>query len=128
MKWLIVVAGWVASVGAMAEDLLPKQLSGNISRPPRYVVSWSITVDSQQANGAINGKFTFEGRSCPFTDLAFTGSYRDGILKLSVPAANPDCGPWDLTLKRNTASGFEFDGTAIMDAVANSYTAFLKGK
>jgi len=116
-----------------ADDLLPKDLKGHISRAVAqggrpYVVSWSIAIESQEPDGTVKGKFTFEGVRCRFADLAFTGTYREGVLLLSVPATSPDCGPWGAKLNKSGASGNEFEGTATIDPSGSPLSAFLQAK
>src|SRR5450755_1650877 len=111
MTYFVLFAGLVLSSAAGADDMLPKELKGNISRPAgNYNVSWSILVESQDPSGDVKGKFNFQGRSCRLDGLAFTGTYQDGTLQLTVPAASASCGPWDIKLKRVGASGYDFNG------------------
>jgi hypothetical protein len=132
MKSVALLAGIVLSATAYADDVLPKEMKGNISRPTgRYNVSWSIIVESQDPNGDIKGRFNFDGRSCRVEGLAFTGTYRDGALQLNVPAASvpagsPSCGPWDIKLKRSGASGYEFNGLST-ESTNSPADAYLKG-
>lgn len=126
MKFISILVGLAINFPAIADDVLPKELKGTISRPPRYHFSWSIVVESQETDGAVKGKFNFEGHNCHLDGLAFTGTYHEGNLQLNVPAASPDCGPWDIKLKRTDAAGFKFEGSS-REAANPSATTYLKG-
>ena len=127
LKHFVLFAGLALSSAAGADDMLPKELKGNISRPAgNYNVSWSILVESQDPNGDVKGRFNFQGRSCRLEGLVFTGTYRDGALQLNVPAASASCGPWDIRLTRAGASGYEFNGLST-EATNPPANAYLKG-
>ncbi len=126
-KYVLAMVAVLASVTATAEDMLPKELKGTLSRMPRYNVTWSIVVESQESDGTVKGKFNFEGRSCRLADLPFAGTYRDGVLQLKVPFTNSDCGPWDINLKRNGSAGYEFEGMST-EGTGTPANAYLKPK
>jgi len=100
---------------AYAQDKLPGELVGmGLTNGGRGQVEapWSIVISSQEPDGAIKGKMNWAGRACNFTDLPFSGTYRDGTLELTAPEINSRCGAWTIKMKRTSASEFAFEGSA----------------
>ncbi len=98
---------------AYAQDKLPVELTGvGVIASSTTVFPWSVVIESQEADGAIKGKMNWSGRACNFKNLPFSGTYREGMLKLSAPETSPACGVWTIEMKRTSASEFTFDGTA----------------
>ncbi|MGH9548487.1 MAG: hypothetical protein ACRD3W_03895 [Terriglobales bacterium] len=120
------MAAFAISYISAADETLPKELKGTLARPPRYNVTWSIVIESHEADGTVKGKFNFEGRSCRLADLPFSGSYRGGVLQLNVPFTNSYCGPWDIKLKRTGSTGYEFEGMST-ESTGTPANAYLKG-
>jgi hypothetical protein len=126
IRWLTILGSFVLCVASAADDMLPKSMKGTISRFPNYNVSWSIQIESQETDGSVKGRFSFDGRRCRQDGLAFTGTYQDGTLQLSVPGVNAYCGPWEIKVKRTSARGYEFEGTS-NESTNPSANAFLSG-
>ncbi|HEX4522871.1 MAG TPA: hypothetical protein VH704_05070 [Casimicrobiaceae bacterium] len=103
------------SVGA-DEEKLPTQLAGTGSTTPdsgkTTTAPWSISINSQDADGNLKGTLNWNGRSCQVSAVAFTGTYRNGVLDISAPATSRACGAITMMLTKSSGTDLLLEGTA----------------
>ena len=113
---------------AHAQGKLPAELGGSGVSGMGRTAPWSIVIESQEADGTLKGKMNWSGRSCNFTNLPFSGTYREGTLELSAPQTNEKCGAWTIKMKRTSASEVEFEGTATTSDSPVAASVYLKSR
>ena len=98
------------------EEKLPTQLAGTGSTTPASgkttTAPWSISLVSQDADGNLKGTLNWNGRSCQISAVAFTGTYRNGVLDISAPSTGRTCGAITMTLTKSSSSELVLEGTA----------------
>jgi hypothetical protein len=120
LRWLQPLAVLALLAGALpdvaAQDKVPAKMSGKWSgttpaKGTPFGGSWSIVVDKQGPDGSVEGKVTWEGRTCGMDDEPFTGSF-DGT-QLTIVAQfrdkfpNANCPKSRLVLQKKGTSDFE---------------------
>ena len=113
---LIALSCCIAPSAGADEDRLPAQLagSGSTTSGAGKAVSapWSISVSSQDADGNLKGTLNWNGRTCQISAVPFTGTYRNGVLDISAPATNRNCGAITMMLTKSSGSEFVLEGSA----------------
>ena len=113
---LIVLSSCIGTSAVADEDKLPSQLAGTgstMSGAGKAVSApWSISVSSQDADGDLKGTLNWNGRTCQISAVPFTGTYRNGVLDISAPATNRNCGAITMMLTKSSGSEFVLEGTA----------------
>jgi hypothetical protein len=113
---LIVLSCCVVPFAGADEDKLPTQLAGTgstMSEAGKAVTApWSISVSSQDAEGNLKGTLNWNGRTCQISAVPFTGTYRNGVLDISAPAASRACGAITMTLTKSSGSALMLEGFA----------------
>ena len=113
---LFVLSCCVASSAGADEEKLPAQLAGTGSTTPgsgkATTAPWSISIVSQDADGNLKGTLNWNGRSCQISAVAFTGTYRNGVLDISAPSTGRTCGAITMTLTKSTTTELVLEGTA----------------
>jgi hypothetical protein len=93
---LVVLSCCVAPSAGADEEKLPAQLAGTGSTTPESgkttTAPWSISINSQDADGNLKGTLNWNGRTCQISAVPFTGTYRNGVLDISAPATSRTCG------------------------------------
>ena len=105
----------VPSAGA-DEDKLPTQLAGTGLTTPASgkttTAPWSISITSQDVDGNLKGTLNWNGRTCQISAVAFTGTYRNGVLDISAPSTSRTCGAITMMLTKSSDSRLVLEGTA----------------
>ena len=113
---LFVLSCFVAASAGADEEKLPTQLAGNGSTTPATgkttTAPWSISIVSQDVDGNLKGTLNWNGRSCQISAVAFTGTYRNGVLDISAPATSRTCGAITMTLTKSSGDQLVLEGTA----------------
>ena len=113
---LFVLSCCVAPSAGADEEKLPTQLAGTGSTTQesgkKTVAPWSISIVSQDADGNLKGTLNWNGRSCQISAVAFTGTYRNGVLDISAPATSRTCGAITMTLTKASVGDLLLEGTA----------------
>ena len=113
---LFVLTCCVAPSAGADEEKLPTQLAGTGSTTPesgkKTVAPWSISILSQDADGNLKGTLNWNGRSCQISAVAFTGTYRNGVLDISAPPTSRSCGAITMTLTKSSVAELLLEGTA----------------
>jgi hypothetical protein len=106
----------VALSAGADEEKLPTQLAGIGSTTPASgkatTAPWSISIVSQDADGDLKGTLNWNGHTCQISAVAFTGTYRNGVLEISAPSTSRACGAITMTLTKSSSSEFVLEGTA----------------
>jgi len=106
----------VASSAGADEEKLPAQLAGTGSTTPgsgkTTTAPWSISIASQDADGNLKGTLNWNGRSCQISAVAFTGTYRNGVLDISAPATSRTCGAITMMLTKSSGADLLLEGSA----------------
>ena len=113
---LFFLSCFVAPSAGADEEKLPTQLAGNGSTTPATgkttTAPWSISIVSQDVDGTLKGTLNWNGRSCQISAVAFTGTYRNGVLDISAPATSRTCGAITMTLTKSSGDQLVLEGTA----------------
>jgi hypothetical protein len=113
---LFVLSCGVAPSAGADEDKLPTQLAGTGSTTPgsgkTTTAPWSISINSQDADGNLKGTLNWNGRSCQISAVHFTGTYRNGVLDISAPATSRTCGAITMMLTKSSGGELVLEGTA----------------
>ena len=113
---LFVLSCGVAPSAGADEEKLPTQLAGTGSTTPesgkKTVAPWSISILSQDADGNLKGTLNWNGRSCQISAVAFTGTYRNGVLDISAPATSRTCGAITMMLTKSSGADLLLEGSA----------------
>src|SRR5690349_23695980 len=116
---LFVLSCCVAPSAGADEEKLPTQLAGTGSTTPesgkRTTAPWSISIVSQDADGNLKGTLNWNGRTCQISAVAFTGTYRNGVLDISAPATNRTGGAITRTLIKSSGGDLVLEGSARFD-------------
>ena len=103
---------------ALADDKLPAQLAGTgqtmRGSAKGTAAAWSIAIASQDDEGNLKGTMNWSGHGCQLSRVPFTGTYRNGVLDLQVPATSRNCGEWTITLTQSPGKDLLLEGTARM--------------
>jgi hypothetical protein len=106
----------VAPSAGADEEKLPTQLAGIGSTTPesgkKTTAPWSISINSQDADGNLKGTLNWNGRTCQISAVPFTGTYRDGVLDISAPATGRTCGAITMMLTKSSGTELVLEGTA----------------
>ena len=125
---LIVLSCCVAP-SAGAEEQLPTQLAGagSTMRESGKTTSapWSISIESQDADGNLKGKMNWSGRACQLSEVPFTGTYRNGVLDISAPATGRNCGAVTITLTKSSGTRLLLEGSARFHGATNPTSVTL---
>jgi hypothetical protein len=113
---LFVLSCCVAPAAGADEEKLPAQLVGTGSTTPESgkptTAPWSISINSQDADGNLKGTLNWSGRTCQISAVPFTGTYRNGVLDISAPATSRTCGAITMTLTKSSGADLVLEGTA----------------
>ena len=117
---LFVLSCSLAPSAGADEEKLPAQLAGTGSTTPesgkKTIAPWSISIVSQDLDGNLKGTLNWNGRSCQISAVAFTGTYRNGVLDISAPSTSRTCGAivsgWPGALCANWVQGAQRPGFA----------------
>lgn len=125
---LIVAFGCCLCSTAFAQEKLPKEMvgTGTSQTLPGGSLNWSITIDSQDPHGTLNGKLSWGGDFCNLVDRPFIGTYHDGILEITSDSDQSRCGILYVSLKREVTAEPTFEGSGSSDKTRDSVTVTLK--
>jgi len=114
--WFIIAVSAV-STGLLAQEPLPKSLAGEWrgnktdSRHNAIGGPMSVTIEKQNPDGSIEGKMTFQTKSCEVNDDPVTGKFDGQVLTLQFAFRerfpNAHCGRPQLILKKGADGRFE---------------------
>jgi hypothetical protein len=106
----------VAPSAGADEDKLPTQLAGTGATTGESgkttAAPWSISINSQDADGDLKGTLNWAGRTCQISAVPFTGTYRNGVLDISAPSTSRSCGAITMTLTKASGTALLLEGTA----------------
>jgi hypothetical protein len=112
---LLILSCCVAPWACADEERLPTQLAGTGSTTPESgkttTAPWSISIVSQDLDGNLKGTLNWNGRSCQISAVAFTGTYRNGVLDISAPATSRACGAITMMLTKSSGGELLLEGT-----------------
>jgi hypothetical protein len=113
---LFVLTCSVAPSAGADEDKLPTQLAGTGATMRESgkttAAPWSISINSQDADGNLKGTLNWSGRACQISAVPFTGTYRNGVLDISAPSTSRNCGAITMTLTKSSGGELVLEGTA----------------